>query len=311
MDWAVLIMAYGGPDSLEDVEPYLLDVRGGRETPPALVEKIRERYALIGGRSPLLEITRAQAEALELALNAASNDHFKTFVGMRHWKPYIHQAVAEIKASGITHVVGLCMAPYYSRMSIGAYHDKLRSALKDNNLEDKIDLRMVDSWHTHPLFIQALVKKARAVEQAFTPAERDDLRYLFTAHSLPASIMEQGDPYAGQLAETACQVAQVLGLPDDRWQLCYQSAGAQNTRWLGPDLEEVLEDLAVKDHRSVLVVPIGFVADHVEILFDIDIEAQETARALGIHLERSESMNVSPTFIQALAAIVESAVASN
>lgn len=308
MEWAVLIMAYGGPDSLEDVEPYLLDVRGGRETPPALVEKIQERYALIGGRSPLLEITRAQADALEQALHAASNDRFKTFVGMRHWAPYIHQAVAEIKAAGISHVVGLCMAPYYSRMSIGAYQDKLRSALKESELDEQIDLRLVDSWHTHPLFIHALVEKTRAAEQAFMPEERGRLHYLFTAHSLPASIMEQGDQYAGQLAETAALVAQSLGLSDDRWQLCYQSAGAQSTCWLGPDLEEVLEDLAASGHRSVLVVPIGFVADHVEILFDIDIEAQETARSLGIHLERSESMNSSPTFIQALVEIVKSTI---
>ena len=308
MDWAVLMMAYGGPDTLEDVEPYLLDVRGGRETPPALVEKIRARYAQIGGRSPLLEITCAQAAALEEALNQSSKDRFKTFVGMRHWTPYIHQAVRQIKASGFTHIVGLCMAPYYSKMSIGAYQEKLGIALKENALDEVVDLHLVESWHDHPLFIQTIAEKARAAVQRFSFEERENLQFLFTAHSLPAAIMEQGDPYADQLAETARLVAQALDLPADRWQLCYQSAGAQNLRWLGPELEAVLDDLAAVGRKSVLVVPIGFVADHVEILYDIDIEAQETAQSLGIHLERSESMNASPEFIQALAAIVYSAV---
>lgn len=310
MEWAVLIMAYGGPDSLDDVEPYLLDVRGGRETPQSLVEKVRERYALIGGQSPLLTITCAQAEALEKALNDGRNDHFRVFVGMRHWKPYIAEAVAEINASGLLHIVGLCMAPYYSKMSIGAYQEKLRSALKDNGMEEPVDLRLVDSWHDHPLFIQALAEKTRSAAQKFSPDEREKVHYLFTAHSLPAAIIEQGDPYADQLLATAQQVARALDLPSDRWQLCYQSAGAQNTRWLGPNLEEVLEDLAAHGQKTVLVVPIGFVADHVEILFDIDIEAYGMARSLGMHLERSESMNASPAFIQALASIVGSAVNS-
>jgi protoporphyrin/coproporphyrin ferrochelatase len=313
MEWAVLLMAYGGPDSLDDVGPYLLDVRGGRETPYELVEEVRERYALIGGRSPLLSITRQQAEALENHLNTeeAGPNHYKVFVGMRHWTPYIREMVDEIAQAGYRQVIALCMAPYFSKMSIGAYAEKLRQALEEQK-QKGIDLNahMVEAWNTHPGFIGSLVERVREGLDKFPPAERDGVQVVFTAHSLPVAIMKQGDPYADQFQQTAALVADACGLPEGRWQTGFQSAGASSIPWLGPSLEEMLPALAQVGKRSVLIAPIGFVADHVEILYDIDIFAQEIAGNLGIHLERTQSSNTSPAFIAALADIVTQKVSS-
>jgi protoporphyrin/coproporphyrin ferrochelatase len=316
MEWAVLMMAYGGPNSLEDVEPYLLDVRGGRATPHELVEEVRERYALIGGRSPLLEITRAQAAALEAQLNAqaAVGDHYKVYVGMRHWDPYIREAVEEIIRDGHRRIVALCMAPYYSKMSIGAYAEKLRLALEEQQAKDEslgeLDVRMVQAWYSHPRYIQSLAEKVQAGLDTFSPAERENVRVLFTAHSLPVAVVNQGDPYADHFQQTACLVAEAAGLAEGRWQTGYQSAGASSVPWLGPSMEDILPEMARAGIRSVLMAPIGFVSDHVEILYDVDILAQEIAQREGIHLERTESVNTSPAFIQALAEIVEQKASS-
>jgi ferrochelatase len=313
MDRAVLLMAYGGPDSLDDIEPYLLDVRGGRATPAALVEEVRERYALIGGRSPLLEITRAQARALEACLNQrAPEGGYRVFVGMRHWKPYIYEAVAEIYRAGLRRVVGLCLAPYYSRMSIGAYAEKLRQAVEalPAGLDGApaLDVRLVESWNTWPGFISTAAGLVQAGLDRMRSAGREDVTVLFTAHSLPAAIMEQGDPYAAHHAETARRVAEAAGLAEGRWRIGYQSAGAVNMRWLGPSLEESLTALAGEGVRNVLVAPIGFVSDHVEILFDIDIQAKNLAAQHGIYLERTASPNDTAPFIIALAEIVEASM---
>lgn len=299
---ALLVMAYGGPNSLDDIEPYLLDIRGGRATPPELVEEIRERYALIGGRSPLLDITRAQAEALAAALNAEGTAIFKPYVGMRHWFPYIREAVEQIVADGLTRVVALVMAPHYSRMSIGAYIKKVEEAVAE--LGADLDITYVRHWGDHPLYIEAVAEHIREALQKFAPEERERVKLLFTAHSLPAAIMQQGDPYDAQLRATARLVAERLGWPEERWLFCYQSAGASNAKWLGPDINDVLPELAAQGETAVLVAPVGFVADHVEILYDIDIEARQIAEAHGLHLERMASMNTAPRFIEALAAVV-------
>lgn len=308
--WAVLMLAYGGPDSLEDVEPYLLDVRGGRETPPELVEEIRERYARIGGKSPLLEITRRQAAALEQKLNEHSGGGYRVYVGMRHWTPYIREAVEQARQDGYQQAVALCMAPYYSRMSIGAYAEKLRQAVEETRPASgrDLDVHLIQAWNEHPGFVQALAQLSRQALERFPTRERETTQVVFTAHSLPEAIMKQGDPYAEQFEQTSGLVAHALGLPKSRWQTAYQSAGASAARWLGPTLEETLDRLAGDGVRSVMVAPIGFVADHVEILYDIDMEAQEHAEGLGIHLERAASSNDYPDFIAALADIVEQKV---
>jgi len=309
MPYAVLLMAYGGPNSLDDIEAYLLDIRGGRETPPDLVKEVRERYALIGGRSPLLDITRAQAQALEEHLNAgAAGPGYRVYVGMRHWYPYIREAVAQIVKDGLQNVVALCMTPHYSRMSVGAYFQKLREAQEALGVEAHgrapLHMARVESWHDHPLFIQAVADKVKSALERFPAEMWPQVKIVFTAHSLPAALMEQGDPYEAQLRETARLVAAQLELEADDWQLCYQSAGAHNFRWLGPQLEDVVTELAEAGHKHILVAPIGFVADHVEVLYDIDIACRDLAAAQGVHLERTESLNTSPIFIQALADIV-------
>jgi ferrochelatase len=300
---AVLLLAYGGPDRLDDVEPYVLDVRGGRPTPPELIAEIRRRYALIGGRSPLLEITQRQARALEDRLNAReSTTRFRTYIAMRHWHPFIRDVVPRIAANGISQVIALCMAPHYSKLSIGAYMQKVREA--QAGLDGTLDVAFVRSWHDHPLFIRALVNRVRRAIDQFPGDARDDVAYVFTAHSLPASILEQGDPYDAQLRETARLIAAELGLDAARWQFCCQSAPAGQTTWLGPPIQEVMVELATSDRKNILVTPIGFVADHVEVLYDLDIEARGLAERGGAHFVRTESLNDGADFIEALAETV-------
>lgn len=304
---AVLMMAHGSPDSLDQMEAYLLDIRGGRPTPPRLVEEMRRRYALVGGRSPLLDVTRAQASALEARLNAdAVERRFAVYVGMRHWHPYIRDAVAQIAADGRQKVVALCMAPQYSRMSVGAYFQRLRQAQEELGLA--LDVSRVESWHAHPLFIRAIADHVLGARDRFPASEHDQVRIIFTAHSLPISVLADGDPYDEQFRETARLVAEQLDLGPHQWQVCYQSAGASQVEWLGPQLNDVVVDLARAGHRNLLVVPIGFVADHVEILYDVDVEARGAAERAGAHFERTESLNVTPLFIEALADVVREAV---
>lgn len=298
----VLLMAYGSPDRLEDLEPYLLDIRGGRATPQHLVEEIRERYALIGGRSPLLDLTREQGEHLEAELNrryAGQETRFKVYLGMRHWEPRIKEAVAQIAEDGVGQVVGLVMAPHQSRMSTGAYYARLEEAIKE--LGASLEVIRIDSWHDHPGLIAAIAGQARSAWARF---EGGVPYVVFTAHSLPVRILAQGDPYDDQLHETAALLAESLGLDEGRWEFCYQSAGQSAEPWLGPQIEEVVVRLAEAGERRMLIVPIGFVCDHVEVLYDIDIAARELAASHGAQLERSPSLNATPTFIGALADIV-------
>jgi len=297
-------MAYGGPDSLDDIQPYLLDVRGGRPVSPEFLAEVRERYARIGGRSPLLEITRAQAKVLEKDLNSLfpgqdGTPAYRVYVGMRHWKPYIRDAVAQIAADGFQYGIAFCMTPHASAMSTGAYLKKLREALASSPAP--LSMNFIESWHDQPFLVQALAKKVQKAAQQFSPGIRPQLHYLFTAHSLPASILEQGDPYPSQLLHTARLVAEELGLKPDQWSFGYQSAGAAPGQWLGPSIEEILPRMAGAGIKNILVTPVGFMADHVEVLYDLDIEAQEIAEKAGIHLVRSESLNASPDFINGLA----------
>jgi ferrochelatase len=302
----VLLMAYGSPDSLDEMEPYLLDVRGGRPVSPELLVEIKERYAAIGGRSPLLDLTRLQASALEAELNRRAEGTgvcFCAYVGMRHWQPRIRQAVAQMQADGVTQVTGLVMAPHRSRLSTGAYFDRLQEAIDELGADMKV--RRVESWHDHPGLIAALAEKAAVAIELFAQSEP---YVLFTAHSLPRRILEQGDPYDVQLRQTARLLAERLGLAEGGWEFCYQSAGQSPEPWLGPPIEQqVLENIRV-GRRNLLVAPIGFVCDHVEVLWDIDIAARSLARQHGARLERSESLNYSPTLIAALADLVTCAL---
>lgn len=313
---AVLLMAYGGPASLEEVGPFLLDVRGGRETPAELVEEVRERYRAIGGGSPILARTREQAEALEGCLNRSGEDgeSWRVFVGMRHWRPYVAEAVEEIVAGGFESLVALCLTPQESRMSVGAYFRALDAAL-DAALEGVAGppaVARVRSWHDHPGFLDAVAGKVEAALERFAAEERERLQTIFTAHSLPESILRDGDPYDRQVRETAAAVARRVTARTGRpltWQVAYQSAGARAVPWLGPSLDEVLGWVAGEGAGAVLVAPVGFVSDHVEVLYDLDVEARARARELGLHLERTESLNAAPDFVEALADVVHAAAA--
>ncbi len=318
--YAVLMMAYGGPDTLDEVEPFVMDVRGGRAASPELIAEIRERYELIGGRSPLREITCDQAAALEAQLNAPHDDgthppRCQVYVGMRHWYPYIQETVAEMVHAGVKRVVALCMTPYYSRMTVGAYVQKFREAMAAQCVE--LDVAYIKNWHTHPLFIEAVAEQARAALARFDAAARNDVQLLFTAHSLPASVVQEGDPYEEHLRETAALVVERLEMGAkatpplaERWHFCYQSAGAKQVVWLGPSIDEMLPQLVEQGHKQFLIVPIGFLCDHVEILYDIDIELASMADEMGITLKRTDSLNVSPLLIDALADVVRQAVLS-
>ena len=295
---AVLLMAYGTPSSMEDIEPYLIDIRRGRKPALDAVEDLKGRYRRIGGRSPLLDITRAQASALKQKLDS---EGLKTrvYIGMKHWHPYIHEAVPQIVNDGFERIIALVLAPHYSQMSVGGYKQALEEAVAGSG---GLDVNFVESWYDHPLFHRAFQEKIQIALDKFSSPEKVEL--LFTAHSLPERILQANDPYPTQLQSSCQSVANLLQRKD--WSFAYQSAGQTKEKWLGPDLIDFLRELV--HHRrvtDVLVVPIGFVADHLEILFDIDVEAQEFARSKGLNLERTESLNSNPTFISALADIIQ------
>jgi protoporphyrin/coproporphyrin ferrochelatase len=291
----LLVMAYGGPNNLDEVEPYLLDVRGYRPTSPEIIHEVRERYREIGGRSPILEQTQAQADALESVLNK-NGDQFKAYIGMRHWHPFIKDALANMQAEGIEKAVGVVMAPHYSRMSIGAYYQRLEEA------NSPIVFSRIENWHLDEGYINALVERVRDALQRFPEEVRADVPVIFTAHSLPEKILEWDDPYPVQLRET---VSAVMGKLDSQpHEFAFQSAAISTIPWLGPDAGEVIERLVAEGKKHILLCPIGFVCEHVEILYDIDIVYQNLARSLGIHLERIEMLNTAPEMIAGLAGLI-------
>ncbi len=291
----LLVMAYGGPNNMDEVEPYLLDVRGYRPTAPEIVHEVRERYREIGGRSPIRKQTQAQADALESALNA-SGQTFKAFVGMRHWHPYIKDALEDMRGGGIERAVGLVMAPHYSRMSIGAYYKKIEEA----NLP--ISVSRVEDWHLQPGYLEALAERVRAALQRFPAKVRAEVTIIFTAHSLPQKILEWNDPYPIQLRETVSALMERLG-PHPH-EFAFQSAAISTEPWLGPDAGEIIKRLASEGRENILICPIGFVCEHVEILYDIDIVYQKLAKTLGVHLERIEMLETAPDMIKGLAQLV-------
>jgi protoporphyrin/coproporphyrin ferrochelatase len=281
MNAAVILMAYGSPATAEDVPAYLADIREGRSVSQEAIDELTERYRRIGGRSPLDKITEAQRAALESELRVP------VFVGMKHWRPRIADAVEEALAGGAETVVGLVLAPHYSRLSIAGYRERLEQAL-----QRRAELVFVESWHDHGPFVDALAERVRGFEG----------HVVFTAHSLPARILQDGDPYRDQLLETSRLVAERAALED--WSFAFQSASTTGETWLGPDILEELDTLAANGVQRVLVCPVGFVSDHLEILWDLDIEAREKAAGLGLELERIESLNDDPAFIRALTALV-------
>ncbi|HMN11406.1 MAG TPA: ferrochelatase [Bellilinea sp.] len=304
---ALLLMAYGGPDSLADVEAYVKDIRGGRPVPPEVVKAQQERYAAIGGRSPILALTERQAAGLQRAMTASDSASYQSFVGMRHWRPTIRDAVQKIADSKIKNVLALCMSPFNTPLSMGAYRNLLNAALEEVNASAKWkeDLEVVElgAWYKHPAFIRMLGNHVRKAYEAASETGNDPV-VVFTAHSLPASIVEKGDPYDLQYSELCQLVTAEAGLTDDQWRRSYQCAGGGGIPWLGPSLEQILAELEAEGCKSVLIVPAGFTCDHVEVLYDLDIEVKQLLESKGIQYFRTESLNDTPEFISAMSEIL-------
>jgi ferrochelatase len=294
--FAVLLMAHGTPESVDQMAEYLRLVRGGREPSAELIEEMTHNWESIGGRSPLTEISLAQGRALQAQLAAEGLD-VPVVVGMRNWRPFIADAMREIEASGARRVIAIPLAPQFSTLSVQKYMDAARAALPAT-----AELTVVRSFHDHPLLIQAFAERVTAA------APRAGEEIAFTAHSLPVRVAAAGDPYPTEVQQTAKLIATRCGIAT--YHTAFQSAGRTPEPWLGPDLSEFLRERSQTGARSMLVVPIGFVCDHTEILFDIDVQAAAAAREAGIGLRRTESLNTSPTFIRALAALVAQAVAA-
>ena len=296
---ALLLLAFGGPRSLDEVEPFLTRLFRGQKPSREQLERIKERYRLIGGFSPLPEITVKQAQALEKSLGSKGYP-FKSYVGMRYGHPLIGETLKEILQDGIEEVLALPMAPFRSRGSTGAYIEEVARARK--NLEKRLELSFIEAWHLHPLFLEAIQEKIQEGLIQFTPEQKRKVHLIFTAHSLPKSLVEN-EPYVKDMEGSVREVLkEIEPFP---WHIAFQSRGMGPEEWVGPDVESVLNDLSQQNVREVLVVPIGFVSDHIEILYDIDILYREKAKSMGMVLRRTPSLNFSEKFVKALSAIVE------
>ncbi len=296
---ALLLLAFGGPRSLDEVEPFLTRLFRGKKPTPEQLERVKERYQLIGGFSPLPEITSRQAKALEKRLHAKGYP-FKSYVGMRYGHPLIEGTLKEIARDGIHEVVALPMAPFRSRASTGAYIERVNQVKKD--MGERMDISFLVGWHLHPLFLGAIQEKVEEGLMQFTPEEREKTQLIFSAHSLPKSLVEN-EPYVQDMEESVREVLKrIEPLPSH---LAFQSRGMGPEEWLGPDVECVLTELSRQKVREILMVPIGFVADHIEVLYDIDILYRGKAESMGMKLKRTPSLNFSERFIEALEAIVE------
>ncbi len=296
---AVLLMAHGSPASLDDVPAYLFNLRGGRAAESELVENLQRRYAAIGGKSPLLEITQAQAQALQMELRRrCDGEDVRVYVGMRYWQPFIAETLAQVAADGFRRVSALCVVPHASQMTLQAYAQKVRQALSISGEIARV--RFISGWETQPLYLEAVLDSLQS-----QLARMQHLPYvLFTAHSLPGTATRMGEDYTGKLMHSAAVLAQCLRLPAQGWQVCFQSAPVRDGTWLSPYIEDVLPSLAGKGVDCVLAAPIGFAADHLEVLYDLDIEARRQAHSLGMQFERAPSLNTHPLFMQALVEVI-------
>ncbi|HWF35926.1 MAG TPA: ferrochelatase [Solirubrobacteraceae bacterium] len=296
---AVIAMAYGTPETPADLEPYYTHIRHGRPPSAELLAQLRGRYQAIGGSSPLLEITAAQASGLRAALQAGGHENVEVLLGMKHAPPFIEDAARDLVLAGVERVVGLVLAPHYSSMSVGEYEGRVAAALGDGPATPSF--AMVRSWATAPGYVQWLVQAVRAALAQLGQAAAD-AEVVFTAHSLPERILATGDPYPDELWATAEAVARAAGL--GRWSIAWQSAGRTADPWIGPDILEVIPEIAAAGASGIVVCPAGFVADHLEVLYDLDIEAAAAARALGFPFVRTVAPNADPRLVATLADVV-------
>lgn len=292
--WAVLLLAHGAPERLGDIPQFLLNVRGGRGLPEKAVQEIIERYARIGGSSPLLRITMQQAEELQKKLG------LPVYIGMRNWKPTIEEAVRKLTEDGDGRVVAVCLAPQNSRTSIDLYRRCLDEAVE--KVAPGFPVEFVESWHDHAGLIAAFREKVSLAVASAKNGTGGPVPVVFTAHSVPIRTLNAGDPYENQVKETASLVAESMGLSDYR--VAFQSQGMTSEPWVGPTVESLIDEFAGRGIGKVVLAPVGFVSDHVEVLYDIDIAFREYGQKKGVAVVRPESLNASPLFIQCLASIV-------
>lgn len=294
MTTGVLLMAYGTPATAEDIEPYYTHIRHGHPPTPELLQELTDRYEAIGGLSPLLEISRRQAESLQARLG------LPVVLGMKHAAPFIEDAVDQLVEQGVEHIVGIVLAPHYSKSSVGQYEERVRERL--SSVEGAPNFVMIRSWHMTPSYLSLLTQRLDEALRRVPTEQLHRTEVIFSAHSLPESIVADGDPYPTQLYETGKAVALIARWPS--WMTAWQSAGRTDAKWLGPDILDVIKDLADKGTQAVVVCPCGFVTDHLEVLFDVDIEAAAVAEELGITLVRSDSPNDDPMLVAALADVI-------
>lgn len=290
-DQAVLVLAFGAPHSLEEIGPFLKGIFQGRPIPPGVLEEVRRRYEAIGGGSPLVDITIRQARALEEEFRRRRRD-LKVYVAMRYSSPSIVEVVGRAYDDGVRRLLAVVMSPFQSKASTGGYREDVRKGLYGRSDMEVIFLK---PWYNHPIFITTL---SRRIEEAMGSLK--DPTILFTAHSLPEELVRD-DPYTHQIDEAIDGILGLIG--PVRWALAYQSRGRKG-RWLGPDVEEVIEELSRKGEREILVVPLSFVADNIETLYDIDLVCKDKASVLGMHLKRVPAFNDDPSFIEGLARII-------
>jgi ferrochelatase len=297
----VLVMAYGTPERLEDVEAFYTDVRRGRPPSAEQLHALVRRYEAIGGLSPLNAHTKAQVSALQAALDAIERDRYLVAYGTKHATPKIEDAVDFLAQAGASFLVGLVLAPHYSRLSVGQYLERALARA----LERRLGSAFLEHWHDEPALIDALARRVRQAVDALATKHRGPIEVVFSAHSLPKRILELDDPYPAQLASTASLVAQEAGLA--RYRLAWQSAGRTEEPWMGPDILEVIDLLASEGVPAIVVCPAGFTADHLEVLYDLDIEARERAERQGVAFSRTASLNDDPQVMAALARRVAAA----
>jgi ferrochelatase len=304
----VLVMSYGTPESLENVEAYYTHIRRGNPPSAEQLKELKDRYeAIVGGVFPLRENTDRQVEALQAKLNAdkgGQDYEFVCYQGLKHARPFIEDGVDAMAKDGITQAVGIVLAPHYSVMSVGTYIKRAEAKAKESG----VNMSFVESYHMHPELIDVLSRRVTAKLDQYVEAgaARDEIRVLFSAHSLPERILAMGDPYRDQLLETSKAIADKAGVAS--WQFTWQSAGRTAEPWLGPDILDTLRDLSKEQVEYVLSAPIGFVSDHLEVLYDLDIEATAIAAELDMRLMRIESLNSDPAYMSVLSDVVRSRV---
>jgi|SRR5579883_210887 len=303
----LLLMTFGTCTTPDEVPAYLAHVRGGRPAPPELVAEFQRRYQIVGG-SPLITITDRQAAAVADELNRTHADgpRFVPSIGMLHSRPFIGEAIADLARRGVRDIVAIIMSPQYSPYIMGGYHravDEARAALAAHG--QTVSVQVAGAWHRNPLFLDALASRIRSALATFPPEVQETVPVLLTCHSLPRRVVEHEPEYLAQIQETVQALVARVGLPEGRWYFAYQSAGHTPEEWLKPDLKDLLPVLAAQGHRHVLMAPVQFLADHLEILYDIDVAAREEAEREGIAFRRIESLNLDPTFIRALAQVAE------